>query len=165
MDSKTALQVLAEFWTRFENNEPDQPPLHFAVAVNELSRLLETSKHFFGTALIDEESLYLCTTKIRRYFSHVLGDAGNHQLDELESLVENSKVHAMGRALINIADFGQALEALRQSVGDAKALPQTPGENAQADEIIRIAQMQAQNIVEQAHQEAQRIVENAKRQK
>ena len=149
-------------------NEPQiHATLDLDALLHQLKRLVAEARVIVtGKALVDEEDFYICSSQIRKCAPRLFVNPNNQSfslIGEIEALVENSKFHIFGRALVDRDAYLLLVAALSEAIAIERTVVENSSPQTQAEEIIRIAQMQAQSIIEQAQQEAQRIIENARR--
>jgi hypothetical protein len=126
--------------------------------LQELMQIPQDSKSLLGLRFIDEERLYVCTTRIKKSSPNLFGTRGHESprlLEAIETLVENSKCRLLGKAAIDTKVYQERASALAASVHRERNAPGAPQEPAQADAVIRDAEQQAK-------QEAHNIIEAAR---
>ncbi len=155
-------------------------------AINEVRAVINSGRPLIlGKVFIDEQAFYIGTSRLKKSLPEAWGQMATVrrsksenfislvQIDELEMLVENGKLHIFGGVLIDEQACLQKLEsvqaALIKDIAEAQEwstthlAPITQPTPATTD--VQAAQTEAERIIAEAKLEAARIVEEARRQR
>ncbi len=161
-------------------------------AIDEIRAVIKSGRPLImGKIFISELAFFIGTSRLKKSLPEAWGEMATirrsnsenfvslAQIDELEMLIENGKLHIFGGVLIDEQACLQKLEsvqsALIKDIAEARSWsashPAPVTERASASHPtpattdVKAAQTEAERIIAEAKREAARIVEEARRQR